>query len=426
MKNQYLPFLVCSAVLVYNTPVYALTLDYAVEAGLIASDNINRASNDPATADPIKDEVMLLVGELNVLDDSSTNDFNLGMDVRYFDYNDDTFEDDTRANIDLASRWGIIDESLSWVVDGYYGQVAIDPFAVETPDNLQDVGVLKTGPDLLFKFTSVDNLTVGYKFTDYYAEITDADYQSNLYSLSFARRLSPLLTLSLNSTYDATNYEDNTTTQDFDDTRYFLSLAGVSVSTEYAIELGEINVEFDDNTEFDNASKKFTFKRQLNSRNAVDLELLETVDTGIRTIDRDAANAFITDDLFVLELAKMAYNYNRPDLQFGLIYFYADEDYLTDNNLDRIVRNSTFYLNYGTPVNLQVGFTYTYVDYDFYVTNQRDKDDIYNLRFEKRLAGNLSIVFAIENYNRETITLADTFNIDDTKYTLTLRYADKI
>jgi len=427
MKKQYLPFLVCSSVFVFSNQVSAVSLDYAVEAGISASNNINRASDDPAAADPIKDEVLLMLGELNVLDNSSKNDFKLGMDVRYLNYVGDSFEDDTRANIDLESRWGIVDESFSWVVNGYYGQVAIDAFTVETPDNLQNIGVVETGPDLTIEFNDVNSLILGYKYADFYAEITDADYQSNLYSLSLERRLRPTLTLSLNSSYEEIDYEDNTTAQDFDEARYFLALASRTATSLSALELGQIKLEFDDNSDLDNEFKQFTFLRQLNSRNTVDLQLLETIDTGVRDINREtAATVFITNDLFVNKQAKIGYDYNRTDLQIGLDIFYIDQDYIRDDNLDRIIRTANMYITYGTPVSLQVGFGYTYFEQDFYITNQLDQDDVFNLRFEKRLGSHLSAVFLVENYNRETRTLTDTFNIEETKYILTLRYADKI
>lgn len=397
----------------------AVSMDYAIEAGISRRDNIRREPDNQ-----IKDTVARLAGELNVVDESSTNDFVLGMSLEYLEYLDNTFDDEVIANINLESNWSIIDDSFTWAVNGFYGQQPIDAYVVRTPDNLQDTGFYSTGPNLIIHFTNLDSLTLNYRYNDFYAELTDADYQSNYFGVSLSRRISPLLTISLNSNYTDLRYEFPGN-NDLEDTRYTVSITGSSLTTQYSFEVGGISIKFEDGSEIKNSLKLFSINRQLNRGNIVSMLLSETVDNGAAALDSDTVTTSVTADLFVNKQAQFSYIHNIGQLRVGLGYIYSDQDYISSQNLDQKVRNGTLDVTYGTPLDLRSRFFYQHAETEFYNANQLNKEDVYTLSFAKRLTGTINIEASYENYNRSERG-SQSRDIEENVYMLTFRHLNRI
>ena len=419
--NSLSRYFVLSPVLLFVAgQAEAVNVSYAIDSGVSYSDNIFRSE-----ANQVKDTVVSIGGSIDVVDESSRNDFVLGLNVARLNYKDNTFEDEIISNVDLASSWSLVDDAFTWDVDGYFGQQAINAFAVRTPDNLQDTGFLSTGPDLIVRFTNLDTLTIGYRYNDFYAERTDADYQSNLINVSLDRRLSPIFVIGLNASHDDLVYED-TTNDDFEDTRYFISLGGSSVSTQYSLELGQINIRFEDGTEAENSLKRFSIARQMNRNNNISFQVSETIDNGAAAVNNNTVTTSVTTGLFVNELAQLTYNYNRGDIQVNFGYSYSNQDYLTQNIFDQRIRTSAINFVYGSPLDFQYQINYQYVDTDFYGATpaQRNKENTVTFSLGKRLTRSVNIEASIENYVRESNT--QTQDIEENVFMLTLSHQSRI
>lgn len=408
--------------LVMSNQLEAANVNYAIEAGVSYSDNISRTATNQS-----KDTVARVGGELNVVDESSSNDFVLGLSLEYLDYKDNTFDNETIANANLLSNWSLVNDAVTWDFDGFYGQQTIDAFAVRTPNNLQNTGFLSTGPNLILQFTSLDTLTLGYRYNDFYAERTLADYQSNFVSMSLARRLNSIHTLSLNASNDELMYED-ALIDDFNDIRYSVLLEGSSITTQYRIEVGDINIDFEDGREIKNSLKRFVFARQMNRNNNFSLELSETIDNGAAALNSDNITTAVSTDLFVNEQARLNYTYNRRDLQIALGSTYSRQDYLEQNTLDQNLFSGLLTITYGTPVNLRYRMNYLYTNRDFYgsATGQIDRENTIRFSVEKRFSRSLSIEASIENFVRESNSSIETQNIEENLFILTLRHESRI
>jgi len=401
----------------------AVNVEYTVNAGVGYSDNISRIETNP-----LKDSIREIGGTLSVVDESSSNDFLLDMDLKYLDYKDDTFADDVIANIALASNFSLIDEALTWTLDGFYGQQTINAFSVITPNNLQDTGFLSTGPNFIIRFTSLDSLTLGYRYNDFYAEETLVDYQSDVLSMVLTRRLSSVHTLSVSASYDNLDYEDDSNI-DFEDFRYSVIFGGSSPTTQYSLEWGIIDVEFDTGENLDNDLKRFSISRRLNSYNEVSVQLSESLENAARA----AANTIpgtVTTGLFVSQIAQLGYSYDRGAVRLELASIYSDQDYVQQDSLDQKIVSNTFGLIYGSPTNLQTSFRYINLSRDFYDPGQDlvSKDTTIALSIEKRLTRNINIEGTYINFSRESTSQTQNINddIEENRIIVTLRYLGRI
>jgi len=418
MGTSFRYYLLFSSLLLTVKTASAATVNYSLEAGAQYSDNIMRDETDQVT-----DTAGRLAATLNVTDENSVHDFELGMNLEYLNYKDDTYDDDVYANINLASVWGLVDDTVTWTVDGFFGQQSIDPFAVRTPDNIQDTGFITTGPNLVMRFTDLDSFTLGYRYNDFYAEETDADYQSNTVTASLARRTSPLLTVSLNGSYNDLDYQEPTL-NDFEDTRYSVLLTGSTQTTAYNLEFGQIYIDFSDGSEIENRLRRLSLSRQLNRSNAVSILYTETVDNGAAALDPDRVTDTVTADLFVNELARISYEHDTGKLRLNLSYSYSDQDYVEQDTLDQRVRFGTFNAVYGTPLNLRYTFDYIYSYRDVHGSDRIDEENTIRVGLEKRLSRTMDLIFSIENFVRESTEQVQ--DIDENVYRLTFRHRENI
>lgn len=395
MKPRIQQFILFINVLFLANQVEAININYTIEGGIEWSDNVRRDETN------IKDTMGRLMGNLDVVDESSRHDFNLGLNVEYLNYKDDTFEDETNLNLDLASVWGVVDDAFTWVLDGYYGQQSINAFEVSTPDNQQDTGFLSTGPNLIWRITNLDSFTLSYRYNDFYAERTLADYQSDLVSASLARRLNPQIIVLLNASYEDLSYEEVVNT-DFTDERYSLALTGTSPTTQYSFEFGQVRIDFEDGSELENDIKRFNISRQLNRGNSISLLMSETVDNGAQAIDPNTVSTSVVTDLFVNELVQANYEYDRGDFQVMLSYAYSNQDYVTQHELDQRIRRGSLSAAYGRMPNFRYVLDYLHNDIDFYGRPQIDKENTVRISLEKNLMRSLSFIVSLENFVRES------------------------
>ncbi len=400
----------------------AVIVNYAAEGGVYRSDNIKRTDTGA-----IEDTVYKLDGQLEVIDQNTSNDFAMKLDVQHRDFKDDSFKDDTRGVLDLKSSWSIISDGLSWDVDGYFGQRPINVFAVETPDNQQDVGFFSTGPNATVRITDLDQVDFGYRYNDFYAEITDADYVSDQFDFSVTRRFSSIYKGSLVTKFEDLDYKEPGVL-DFEDLRYFFRFTGNTRSNQMIIDLGKIDIKYNTGEKLKNDYKRLSFLRRLNRTNTAQIQYIETIDNGARQVDQIINPNVVTTDLFVNEQFNVAYTFDRTDIRFLLNYSYTDQDYSTQHDLDRIIRTGSFRFIYGLPSVLRFTLGFNRFNTDFYNgpngnPPRVDEDDIWFARFEKRIREHLNIGLEGKRLTRESTS--QNLNYEENVYLIFLRYEVK-
>jgi len=422
-KTRHLMLLGC--LLFSSKQALAVNVIYTLDSGIGYSDN---ARQTDISTDPVKDSARFVGGSLNIVDESSTNDFSLAMDVAYVDYRDDTFDDETIGNMSLASNFSIIDDSLTWILDGFYGQQAINAFSVTTPDSLQNTAFVSTGPDLAFRFTNIDSLTLGYRYRYFYAELSPADYKSNIFRAVFARRLSPLHSISFNIENEDLNYDDQAiAASDFESLQYTVALTGTTRSTQYGIEFGVIDVKFDTGASGDNDVYRLFLNRDMNSFNTVSFQFSKTVDNGARAVTGTTPGV-VTTGLFINDAAQFAYSYSRGSLSFNFNSTYSELDFVEPGTADRKDFNNSIALVYGAPINLQSTIEYSRLKRDF--LEQQGVvtiEDTITFRMVKQIFTNINIIGTYRNFSREARSnVAPTQDTKENRVLLTIQYLGRI
>lgn len=385
----------------------AVVINYALEGGVYNSDNIERN-----VIDKTKDTVTVLRADLQVNDQSKTNNIDLLMNIENRTYKNDTYTDDTRGFIDLKSDWGIVDKTVTWTLNGFYGQTRIDPYTVITPNNLQNVGYFSTGPDASLYLTSADRLNFSAYYNQYYAEIANTDNTSGRYNVNYTRDINSYTSISLNTNYNDVDYDDPANL-DFARFDYFINFTRTTAISDLRLNYGTSDLKFQTGDTLDGDYKRLNFAYNINRTNSVRLELIDEIDDGASNLDGTTVDTTIAaGNLFRNQAVAFDYEYNRDPVYFGLLFRYADEDFLardgSQDNFDRKLRTGSMNAVFGSARNLQLTLSYLRDNFDYYVRGQEDTEDTIIIRLSKRIGGDVAVGVEGQRFTREsTETIQD-------------------
>lgn len=409
---------------VSSSQAYAVNASYSLESGLYSSDNVRRTATNE-----VSETALLLGAQLSVVDQSSVNDFNIGLDFRHLEYSKNNTADQNQLSATLISKWSIVQDGLSWIADGFYGQQAVNPLNPDTPDNLQNIGYFATGPQALFRITNTDSFILDYRYVDFYSQDTNNDYISNYARMALSRKISPTLTATLNTEYADFNYDDDVANTNFSQSTYSILLERIYSTSRFTLNLGRSTVNPDTGDEVQSTTKGLTYSRQMNRYNSLDIQYLETIGIGAPTFALGNPGAPVQNSLSVSKLSALSYNYNRAQLQVGFDLGYTNQDFLgsTINN-DRVIRSAAIGLNYGSPTRIVYSLDYSRALTDFYTVEQETIDDIIALGVTKKITKRVDGILTVGNYRRKTTDNLAVTQSTATENTvvLTFRYTDRL
>ncbi len=230
----------------------ARPLDFDYRIGYRAEYDSNP---DLRPSDEDADLVHALFADLSLSRDSS--DFAVAVQgfADYLTYQDDTFDDEFRLDLDANAVWRAIPQRFHWVVENRAERAPLDTRALPTLANEQQTNLFTTGPDFISRLNATDQLVVGARYGNYYAEDTDDDAEQLSLSLSANRDFSPSRRVGL--TLQAADLSfDDPINEDFQQVDAFATYAfdrssQGNATNEFEFSLGYSFLSFDDRADID-------------------------------------------------------------------------------------------------------------------------------------------------------------------------------
>jgi hypothetical protein len=319
-------------------PAGAAELQYGFEAGVGTSDNITRI---PANGES---ETIATAGlDLRLLREGSLVNADVNVDLSYFDYRDGTYDSEVTGTGEATVGFAFVPDRFVWVVQDSFGQSQLDPFAVQTPANRENINYFSTGPDLSLRLGSAGILTLygRYSMTDY--EDTGLDDERITGGLSFGRDLSARSSLSFNVSAERVEFDDPLLGSDYDRQSAFFRYENDGARTRIGIQAGVTELHDLGRTNT-NPLFELDLERDLSQRSSLSLR------AGVRSSDASTAlrsgNAIgggfpgipgqvSTADPFETRNATLTWNFQGSRTGFLLSGGYEEDVYETLATLDR-------------------------------------------------------------------------------------------
>jgi hypothetical protein len=186
----------------------------AVEAGLIYTDNATFSSN--ASSDTVG--VVGLIG--NLVQDGERFDYRVDSDIAAVKYFHDTYQVEPTGYFDGTADFKIVPGSLSWLGRETYTQLVLNPYAPVTPDNLENLNYVTTGPRFTLRPTLRTTVTLDllYSYVDSHSPsplFVNIDNHRYGGTLKMSRAFSSTASLYLKGSYEKVDFTDTAINNDF-------------------------------------------------------------------------------------------------------------------------------------------------------------------------------------------------------------------
>ena len=221
------------ATLALSSAAVAETLSYGVDAGIAETDNVNLAPTNPVS------QTMAVVDlDFDVKQLTRLFDLDAKGNFSYLDYLQNAYGGQLVGRFDGTGKFALIPERLTWVVQDDFGQAALDPFTPQTPNNLENVNYLSTGPDVALRFGGTTFLNLSARVARAQYQISPFNSNRVLGDAAWGFQLSPASTISLNADTERVLFENTVVNTDFDRTNAFVRYDIQGARTSFSVDLG--------------------------------------------------------------------------------------------------------------------------------------------------------------------------------------------
>ena len=329
-----LPLLVVS-----GTP-RAATLDYQLTAGGGHSDNISRVPVDQES------ENIASAGLQFSLDQRSSRLYaDMVGNFAYYDYLDNTFDDEVLGNFAGQARFAFVPERFEWLLADNFGQVLSDPFMPATPDNRENINYLTTGPDVLFALGSQTRLRLAARYSMTTYEDSDFDSDSALAEIELSRVLSSASSIGFVGRAQQIEYDERQLNADYDQSEAFLRYSAEGARTFLTADAGYTRIKRDATGNSDSGPLfRLDVTRRLTASTTASLSLAREFSSGGtdfasnqsgQSISLETAPGRQTVEPFTRESAGLSWTFSRNRTSLSLSGAWDDHTYDNQPELDQ-------------------------------------------------------------------------------------------
>lgn len=254
---------------------------FSISAGATYSDNVGRVSGGEES------DLMPEAAMQFSISREGRLDLALDGDLRYRSYQESTFssDDELVGGLDARLGYALWQDRLLWSVQNNFGQALIDPQAVSTVDNRQNLNYFSTGPDITIPLGSRTSLALSGRWSDLDYEESDFGNERLSGTLGLSRGLGGTSSLQLSLASQRVDFNGQVASG-YDVHSAYLTFQAGGPRTQLELRGGATEVH-DAGDTFRHPLASVTLTRQLSER----ASLVLVAGTGVT----DAADAFRRD-----------------------------------------------------------------------------------------------------------------------------------
>ena len=214
------------------------TASFGVAVGVGETDNVTLVSTNPQSQTISTAEVDFGLARVG-----PALDLDLAGDLSYLDYLQHAYSGQFLGRFDGLAALLLWSDRLKWIVQDDFGQTPLDAFTPVTPNNLENVNVLTTGPDLTLRLATDTFVRFGARYTlsDYETSPFD-DYRLTGMA-AIGQQLSAGSSVSLNADVQQVRFDNTVVNTDFDRQRLYAGYDVEGARTELALYAGVARVD---------------------------------------------------------------------------------------------------------------------------------------------------------------------------------------
>jgi hypothetical protein len=176
---------------------------YGADVGVGYSDNITETATDKRS-----DEMLGVGVQVSGLDQNARFQGAVLGDLEHVNYLQGTFSPQIIGNFAGYASYALVPDFLHWMAQESLGEGLVDPFASESPGNLENINTITTGPSLTLPLDALTLLTVSARYSRVSYQVSPLDNNDYGGSLALTRLLSARSRISFNVQSERYEYTD--------------------------------------------------------------------------------------------------------------------------------------------------------------------------------------------------------------------------
>lgn len=400
----------------------ALSGGLTARAGALYTDNLALTEDDE-----IEEWVGIGAAGLWVDHDSPALRAEAVAELEYRDYGDDRFSDETLFSMDAVGEGIIVRERLSWWVEDYFRQAAIDPLAPPTPRNRQDANFFSTGPEAKWRVAPVHSVIAGARYSQFYFSESVLDSRRPSGYVQWVYDVSPRTDVSLNVAAMGVDYSNQTVNENYKRADATLQLERDMRAGSLELEGGASQIERDRSDDITGHLARFLWDYEMNSASELRVRALsQYTDVGqdiYRTAERGNAESLLNEqlisDIYQVNESEIRYLRTGGVTELTLSAQWREEDYDTAE-LDRDRQRALAHVRWGLSRLTTLGVRGWYREDDYTSLDRTDQDSLLGLMLDRRLSRSLYVNVEISRRERDSTAPGESFT--ENRGYLMLRY----
>jgi hypothetical protein len=201
---------------------------------------------------------------------------NADFSLRHQEYLDNTFGKRDYMKLGSELRWEQIKDRLTWQMQDFFTQTAVDSLSASVPSNRQNSNAFSLSTGVSFPVAPRHTLSISPAFRDYYYEKTDADNKQLSLSAGWFYQYRPTMKVSLNGALSHVDY-DSDANNDYDSRNLSVALSGTTPRSNYRASIGATRVDRDALANNSGVSASLSWKFNVSSRSTLDTHLAQDI-----------------------------------------------------------------------------------------------------------------------------------------------------
>ncbi len=339
-------------------------------------------------------------------------------DLLYVDYRDDSFSSEARGNAYAELIADLVRDRLQWTIQDNFGQLRRDNLEPDTPNNREDLNVIRTGPRFIQPLGSrMDfQLSAYYEKDNYELAAEDSTVQGT--TVQFNRRVSERQNWGLTGARRSIEFDEDVF-DDYDIGETFLTWQLEGARTLLGLDVGRSVIETQELSQ-DQASldedgdlARLSFEREIGTRGTLGFQLrseFATTSDAFRFEQTALEPGFVPQartgiaDPFRFRAAALSYAIDGPTLRLDIELVAETERFTTTTASNRDLKGSR--VSFGGELGQQWSWG-TFVDLrdEEYIGMQQQFDDLtYGALFSFRPSDNMELSMTVSHEKRESDT----------------------
>jgi hypothetical protein len=395
---------------------------YQLNVGASHSDNVGR------TANLAESETSMEVG-LGANVQHVRERVRLGLDANllYRMHNYGSYKNELAGGLAALASYELFHEAVHWVVEDNLGQSLIAAQNIATADNIQNLNVLSTGPDVSLPIGPRTGIVMHARWTDVWYESSDFGSRRYSASVGLRRQIGEHSNISLTGSTEHLDYKELPTSSNYSIRSASFGWEAVGARTELNVRAGLSRL--DDQQETSNGALfALELSRKLYARGSLALHVGRNFgnssdalgrDQGIRGTSTGSRPGTASSDPLRSDYATLIWSHDAARSSLSLTADWRREAHEREQNLNRTLRGAGMQISRQLSPRTQLKFFADYTGERFN-TAAVDFDDWsagvgMSWRFSSALG--LSLDWAHQVGNGDTLFGPNTRDYTENRYT---------